>query len=109
VPTITFPPTASRMIRLGDPTSSRPSGVMVAAFRPKPAAFIAAAASVTTPLRVARRLSREVEALELERQFEQVGIEDAQRLLEQLLPGLVTLEDDDPDDGIGHGVEPLRR
>ena len=57
--TITLPLTASRSSRLGEPTSSAPSGVTVAAFRPKPEAHIAAAASLTTSLFVARRCSSE--------------------------------------------------
>ena len=45
VRTMTLPPTSSRRIRFGEPTSSRPSGVTVAALMPKPASRIAAAAS----------------------------------------------------------------
>ena len=56
---MTFPSTPSRTMRLGEPTSSLPSGVTVAAFRPNPASFIAAAASSTTALDVARRCSSE--------------------------------------------------
>ena len=41
-------------------------------------------------------LEREVVALELELEAADVGVEHAQRLLEQLLAGLVALEDDDP-------------
>ena len=48
VRTITRPPTSSRRIRFGDPTSSAPSGVTVAAFRPSPCNLIAVAASNTT-------------------------------------------------------------
>src|SRR5919206_459304 len=53
VRTITLPPISSRRMRFGEPTSSRPSGVIVAAFSPRPASRIAAAASWTTPFRVA--------------------------------------------------------
>jgi hypothetical protein len=59
VRTITLPPISSRMIRFGEPTSSRPSGVIVAAFSPSPASRSAAAASCTTPFFVARRFARE--------------------------------------------------
>ena len=55
---ITLPPIPSRTIRLGEPTSSGPSGVIVAALRPSPASRMAAAASSTTWLDVARRFSR---------------------------------------------------
>ena len=49
----------------------------------------------------AARLEREVVAHEVELHPEDVGIEDAERLLEQLLAGLVALEDDDPQ-RVGH-------
>jgi hypothetical protein len=48
VRTITLPPISSRRIRFGEPTSSRTSGVIVAALSPSPAARIARAASWTT-------------------------------------------------------------
>ena len=81
---------------MGEPTSSAPSGVIVAAFSPSPASRIAAAASIDDPVR--RRpavLERQVEVLELELEPEQVAVEHPQRLLEQLLPGLVAVQDDD--------------
>src|SRR5262245_35081164 len=56
---ITLPSIASRRIAFGLPTSPMPSGVIVAAFRPKPWRASASAASRTTALRVARRLSSE--------------------------------------------------
>ncbi len=56
---ITLPSIASRRMRLGLPTSSAPSGVIVAALRPKRASAIAFAAAVTTSLFVLRRLSSE--------------------------------------------------
>ena len=56
---ITLPPMASRSRAFGLPTSSAPSGVMVAAFRPKPWRTVAAAASKTTWFRVRRRFSSE--------------------------------------------------
>ena len=40
---MTLPSTSSRRIRLGEPTSSAPSGVIVAALTPKPAARMACA------------------------------------------------------------------
>ena len=46
-------------------------------------------------LRRAAAVEREVEAEELEREADHVRRENAERLLEQLLPGLVPLEDDD--------------
>ena len=68
----------------------------VAAFRPRPWAAIARAASWTTPFAVSRRLlEREVEARERELDPEDVRLEDAERRLEQLLSGLVALENDD--------------
>ena len=59
VRTITLPPISSRRIRFGEPTSSRVSGVTVAAFSPSPCSRIAAAASWTTAFLVARRDSSE--------------------------------------------------
>jgi hypothetical protein len=56
---ITLPSIASRSSRFGLPTSSFPSGVIVAAFKPKRASLIARAAAVTTSLSVRRRLSSE--------------------------------------------------
>ncbi len=54
---MTLPPIASRSRALGLPTSPAPSGVTVAAFRPKPCRVVASAASKTTWLRVRRRFS----------------------------------------------------
>ncbi len=45
VRTITLPPISSRRMRFGEPTSSRVSGVTVAAFSPSPCRRIARAAS----------------------------------------------------------------
>src|SRR4029079_7988740 len=56
---MTLPSTSSRRIRLGEPTSSLPSGVTVAALIPKPASRIATAASETPALSVSRRCSSE--------------------------------------------------
>jgi hypothetical protein len=56
---ITLPSTSSRRIRFGEPTSSAPSGVTVAALIPKPASRIAAAASDTHAFAVSRRCSSE--------------------------------------------------
>ena len=71
-------------------------GVMVAALSPKPVSRMAAAASRTTSL--ARRppvSEREVEPEQFEVEAEDAGIEHPQRLVEQLLPGLVAIADDD--------------
>ena len=56
---MTDPPTPSRRMRLGLPTSPVVSGVMVAAFSPRPVSRMAAAASRTTSLAVARRFPRD--------------------------------------------------
>ena len=56
---MTLPPIASRSSALGLPTSPAPSGVTVAAFRPKPWWTVAAAASNTTWFLVRRRFSSE--------------------------------------------------
>lgn len=45
VRTMTEPPTSSRRIRFGEPTSPAPSGVVVAAFSPRPASRIASPVS----------------------------------------------------------------
>ena len=57
--TITEPPTSSRRIRLGEPTSPASSGVIVAAFTPSPVRRMDAAAARTTSLAEARRRSRD--------------------------------------------------
>src|SRR5918996_6056238 len=59
VRTITWPPISSRRIRFGLPTSSFPSGVMVAALRPRPCSRIVRAASKTTRFPVSRLEARE--------------------------------------------------
>src|SRR5215211_2430049 len=59
VRTITRPPISSRRTRFGEPTSPAPSGVTVAAFRPRPASRTAAAASWTTWFCVVRRDANE--------------------------------------------------
>ena len=83
-------------MRLGLPTSSAPSGVIVAALRPKRASAIAsAAAGHDLVVGLAPVLEREVVVLELHLDLGHAGIEHAQRLLQQLLAGLVALEDDD--------------
>ena len=50
----------------------------------------------TSLLGLAAVVEREVEVLELELDLQHLGIEHAQRLLEQLLTGFVALEDDNP-------------
>ena len=59
VRTMTEPPTPSRRMRLGLPTSPVVSGVMVAAFSPRPVSRMAAAAWRTTSLAVTRRFPSE--------------------------------------------------
>ena len=101
---MTLPSTSSRRIRLGEPTSSLPSGVTVAALMPKPAARIASAASCDDRVgRLAAVVEREVEARQVELEADDVGIEHPQRLLEQLLAGLVALEHDDAQ-RVAHGA-----
>ena len=81
----------------------------VAALIPKPASRIAAAASVTHAFCVSRRRSSDrswcssssVDAAD-------VGVEHADRLLEQLLAGLVAVEDDDPAAAQACAAEPLQ-
>ena len=50
-------------------------------------------------------LERQIEALELQGEPEERRVEHPQRLLEQLLTGLVALKDDDLD-RLGHGGGP---
>ena len=74
----------------------------VAALTPRPEARIARAASWTTALPVARRCSSErSKRSRASGDADDVLVEDADRLLEELLARLVALEDGD-DDGIGH-------
>ena len=102
VRTMTVPSIPSRISRLGLPTSSAPSGVIVAAFRPRPVSRIRAAASVQTSLPVARRFSSERSKRSSSTGMPRTsGSRTAQRCLEQLLAGLVALEDDDAE-WIGH-------
>ena len=54
---MTVPLMASRRMALGEPTSPLVSGVMVAALSPRPVMTMAAAASRTLALRLARRAS----------------------------------------------------
>src|ERR687894_2283685 len=56
---ITVPSIPLRKIAFGEPTSSGASGVTVAALRPNPVSFVAAAASCTTLFSVALRFSSE--------------------------------------------------
>jgi hypothetical protein len=72
--------------------------------------FIAAAASCTIAfLRRAAVLEREVVALEVDLEPDDLGRGDAQRFDEQFLSGLVAFEHDDR--GLGHGpaVQRARR
>ena len=95
VRTITVPPISSRRIRFGEPTSSAPSGVIVAAFSPSPPPESRGCVIDDRVPRRPPRLQREVEARELQLEADHVRLEHSQRLLEQLLPGLVALEHDD--------------
>ena len=54
---ITLPSSSSRRMRFGLPTSSSPSGVIVAALMPKPDSAIARAPARTTSFCVLRRFS----------------------------------------------------
>ena len=83
-------------MRFGEPTSPRPSGVTVAAFSPSPCSRIGRGGLVhDAVVGLAAPLEREVEARELELDADHVGREHAEALLQELLPGLVALEDDD--------------
>ena len=87
-------------MRLGLPTSSAPSGVTVAALRPKRASRMAWAAAVDDLVAgLAAVLEREVVVLELEVDLGDRRVEHPQGLLEQLLAGLVALEHDDAQSG----------
>ncbi len=98
VRTITFPSTASRRIRFGEPTSPRPSGVIVAAFRPKPAfAHRLGRLAARRRWRSHAALQRQIESLELDSSPSRSAVEQTERLVEQLLPRLIPLEDDDRD------------
>ena len=93
---MTLPPIASRSRALGLPTSSAPSGVMVAAFRPKPWRTTASAASNTAWFRVRRRFSSDRSWRSISSgKPGHVRVEDAQGLLQELLAGLVALHDDE--------------
>ena len=105
VRTMTEPPTPSRRMRFGLPTSPVVSGVIVAALSPRPVSRMAAAASWTTALAVARRFSRDRSKWTSSRSNPRhVRVEDPQRLVEQLLAGLVAVAHDDLAAG-GHAVQ----
>ena len=96
VRTITWPPISSRRIRFGEPTSPRASGRDRRGLQAEPG--LADRGRGLVDDRVVGRaavLEREVVALEVDLEADHVGREHAQRLLEQLLPGLVALEHDD--------------
>ena len=83
-------------MRFGEPTSSRVSGVTVAAFRPSPCVADRRRSLVHDAVRRrAAAFEREVEARQFELEADHVGGEDAERLFEQFLPGLVAFEDHD--------------
>ena len=83
-------------MRFGEPTPSRSSGVIVAAFRPKPV-LANRLRGLVDDLVLARApgLQREVEPREFEVEPGHLGSQDAEALLEQLLPGFVALEHHD--------------
>ena len=96
VRTMTEPPTPSRRIRLGDPTSSAPGGVMVAALRPRPVALIAVGGVVDDAVVRAPSFGEgQVEADQVDVDADDSGIEHPQGLVEQFLAGLVPLAHDD--------------
>ncbi len=96
VRTMTLPSTSSRRMRLGEPTSSLPSGVIVAALSPKPALAHRRGRLVDDlVVGLAPVVEGEIVAVELELEAEDLGVEHPEGLLEQLLPGLVALEDRD--------------
>ena len=92
--------TDRRSPRGGSGSASRrrraPPGVIVAAFRPQPVLPDRRGGLVDDGvLRRPPVLERQVEPGELELEPDHVGLQDAERLLEQLLAGLVALEHDD--------------
>ena len=97
VRTITEPPIPSRKMRFGLPTSSAPSGVTVAAFKPE--AGDTHRRGGVAHHRVRRStsvLERQVEMLERDVEPEHLGVEHAQRLEQELLTGLVPVAHHDP-------------
>ena len=95
---ITLPSIASRRMRLGLPTSSLPSGVIVAALMPKPASRIAPRGGHDDVVRGAPPVvEREVVVLELDVDLSNVWVENPDGLFEQLLAGLVAFQHDDAD------------
>ncbi len=96
VRTITLPPISSRRIRFGEPTSSRPSGVTVAAFSPRPCVGDRAGCLVHDAVRgLAPLASDRSKRGSAQLDADDVGLQYANGCLEQLLPRLVALEDDD--------------
>ena len=102
---MTLPSTSSRRMRLGEPTSSVPSGVIVAALSPKPAARIAPRRLVHD--RVVGRaavLQREVVALELEQPAPRTsGSSTRSACSSSSWPVSIALEHDDAQ-WVGHGA-----
>ena len=83
VRTMTDPPTPSRKIRFGLPTSPVASGVIVAALSPSPSRAWRPPPSCTTALSVARRFSNErSKCTSSSGEAHDIGSEDAQRLVE---------------------------
>ena len=96
VRTITRPPISSRRIRFGEPTSSALSGVTVARLQAEPVPPAWPPPPRGRPgcrSRAGTRARGRSGRVDLE--SDHVGREHAQRLLQQLLPGLVAFEDHD--------------
>ena len=95
VRTITRPSTCLRRMAFGLPTSPAPSGVIVAALRPKPVSRKSLGSVVDDLVAgLPAVLEREVEVLALDLESEHVRLEEADRLAEELLAGLVPVEHD---------------
>ena len=96
VRTMTEPPMPSRRMRLGLPTSPVVSGVMVAAFSPRPVSPHGGCGVADHPVGGGPPvLERQVEVHQLEIEPEDAGVEHPQRLVEELLAGLVAVADDE--------------
>ena len=93
---MTLAPIASRRMRFGDPTSSFSSGVIVAALSPFPAALHRFGR--IEDYAVCRRTAvgeREIVPFERELEADDRSLKHAQSFQQQLLPGLVSLENDE--------------
>ena len=96
VRTITLPPISSRRIRFGDPTSPVSLGRHGGGLEPETVVADRARRLVDDCVAGgAAVLERQVEAGERDVEADHGSIEKAQRGLQELLAGLVTLENDD--------------